>query len=273
MAHSLSARETGVVELLLQGKSNKQIALALGISARTVEFHLKNIYTKFHVSSRIELVLRLGNATGRTLDEKPGYSTVDPLGGKAENRDEPHSQVDWAACSGKNTSTLGKEFDMKTLSNLTHILVGGMTSLFIGFSWIAIFIYYGNLTASGVKEWALPLIAIFALMGGTLGIIGRHNRSALRKIALSALFGTSLSFFSIIPIMLIVILPLEKLAVQAGLPDPFGSSRMASDVSNLAGTITMIAIWLVAGIAIGTALLFVSVRKPERMDNPILKNA
>jgi len=43
----LSNREWEVVELLLQGKSNKLIAGALGISVRTVEFHLKNIYTKF----------------------------------------------------------------------------------------------------------------------------------------------------------------------------------------------------------------------------------
>jgi len=40
---SLSRREEEVVDLLLQGKSNKQIALALHISERTVEFHLKNI--------------------------------------------------------------------------------------------------------------------------------------------------------------------------------------------------------------------------------------
>jgi LuxR family maltose regulon positive regulatory protein len=56
----LSKREKEVVQLVLQGKSNKQIALALNISVRTVEFHLKNIYAKLQVSSRIELILRLG---------------------------------------------------------------------------------------------------------------------------------------------------------------------------------------------------------------------
>jgi DNA-binding CsgD family transcriptional regulator len=34
----LSKREREVVELLLQGKSNKQIALGLGIAESTVEF-------------------------------------------------------------------------------------------------------------------------------------------------------------------------------------------------------------------------------------------
>ena len=47
----LSKREMEVVELVLQGKSNKQIASSLVISVRTVEFHIKNIYAKFHVSS------------------------------------------------------------------------------------------------------------------------------------------------------------------------------------------------------------------------------
>ena len=40
----LSRREKEVVTLLLQGKSNKQIALSLDVSERTIEFHLKNIY-------------------------------------------------------------------------------------------------------------------------------------------------------------------------------------------------------------------------------------
>ena len=48
----LSNREWEVVELLLQGKSNKLIASSLSITERTVEFHLKNIYAKCEVSSR-----------------------------------------------------------------------------------------------------------------------------------------------------------------------------------------------------------------------------
>jgi hypothetical protein len=52
------------MEHLLQGKSNKQIALALGISASTVEYHLKNVYKKLGVSSRTEAVLRMGKSVG-----------------------------------------------------------------------------------------------------------------------------------------------------------------------------------------------------------------
>ena len=49
-ARRLSEREEQVTQL--QGKSNKQIALELGISKRTVEFHLRNIYTKLGAASR-----------------------------------------------------------------------------------------------------------------------------------------------------------------------------------------------------------------------------
>ena len=61
MSPKLSKREKEVVKLLLEGNSNKLIALAMGISDRTVEFHLRNIYAKYQVNSRLELVLLLEN--------------------------------------------------------------------------------------------------------------------------------------------------------------------------------------------------------------------
>jgi len=68
----LSRREKEVARLLLQGKSNKQIALALSISESTVEFHLKNIYTKLGVDSRVEATIKLRETPGIL-----GESTVD----------------------------------------------------------------------------------------------------------------------------------------------------------------------------------------------------
>jgi len=83
--NQLSRREWEVVKHLLQGKSNKLIAVSLHISKRTVEFHLKNIYAKFHVASRIELILKLVNATGGIDIEKLGYSTVEKTEKAFEN--------------------------------------------------------------------------------------------------------------------------------------------------------------------------------------------
>ena len=56
---SLSEREKEVTELLLQGKSNKQIAQALNVTTRTVEYHLSSIYKKLRVASRAEALLLL----------------------------------------------------------------------------------------------------------------------------------------------------------------------------------------------------------------------
>ncbi|MCI0555031.1 MAG: helix-turn-helix transcriptional regulator [Anaerolineae bacterium] len=84
----LSRRERDVVDLLLQGKSNKQIALSLGISERTVEFHLNNIYAKAHVASRVELVLKLGGGKGGILGN-PVESTVEIGSESDDNGNQP----------------------------------------------------------------------------------------------------------------------------------------------------------------------------------------
>jgi len=64
-----SEREKQVVEHLMQGKSNKEIALALGVSLRTVEFHLSRIYRKLGVTSRTEAALQLSRGQLRESTE------------------------------------------------------------------------------------------------------------------------------------------------------------------------------------------------------------
>lgn len=70
----LSTRERDVVDLLLEGNSNKQIARALHISERTVEFHLTNIYARLGVSSRTELILKLRESTVAEQEQFPQNS-------------------------------------------------------------------------------------------------------------------------------------------------------------------------------------------------------
>ena len=82
--NQFSSREKEVINLLLQGKSNKQIALALGVSVSTVEFHLKNIYRKLQVKSRTEAFLQLGESVGN-ITGKQQESIVDGTGVKVEN--------------------------------------------------------------------------------------------------------------------------------------------------------------------------------------------
>jgi len=53
---SLSARERQVLEGLVAGNANKNIAFDLGISARTVEIYRANVMTKMNAASLSELV-------------------------------------------------------------------------------------------------------------------------------------------------------------------------------------------------------------------------
>jgi DNA-binding NarL/FixJ family response regulator len=52
---SLSAREREIAELVSAGRTNREIAGQLVLSTRTIEAHLRNIYGKLGVRSRVEL--------------------------------------------------------------------------------------------------------------------------------------------------------------------------------------------------------------------------
>lgn len=56
-ANLLSDREIEVLQLVGQGKSNKEIAIDLNISVNTVKVHIGNIFQKINVTSRTEATL------------------------------------------------------------------------------------------------------------------------------------------------------------------------------------------------------------------------
>lgn len=53
---ALSEREVQVIELLAQGMRNKELAASLGITERTAEVHVRNIFTKLNVKDRTAAV-------------------------------------------------------------------------------------------------------------------------------------------------------------------------------------------------------------------------
>ena len=53
---ALSEREQDVLRLLALGKENQEIGDRLGISERTVRYHLRNIYDKLGVQRRGEAI-------------------------------------------------------------------------------------------------------------------------------------------------------------------------------------------------------------------------
>jgi len=257
----LSNREREVVELLLQGKSNKLIAASLGISDRTVEFHLSNIYTKFQVSSRIELILKLGNVPGKAEIGKLGYSTVDRLGETTENGAGHNSRVNWAASLREAASIIGKEPEMKNLLNTKHVLVGVITALVTGFLWAALLRRFGHTSQDDIKAWIVPAMIIWAIIGLSVGFVGKRNGNTLSKVSFSTLVGTGLSPITILPIMGFVVLPLGKLAEWIGIID---RSTIPSDLATTLAITAMLAIWLALGILFGIVLLSVTIKKPEQ---------
>ena len=52
---SLTARELEVARLVADRRTNPEIAATLFLSQKTVESHLRNIFRKVSVSSRVEL--------------------------------------------------------------------------------------------------------------------------------------------------------------------------------------------------------------------------
>ena len=63
LADPLTVREQEVLDHLIQGKSNKEIGEILFVSIYTVKTHLRNIFNKLDVSSRLQAVTK-ANALG-----------------------------------------------------------------------------------------------------------------------------------------------------------------------------------------------------------------
>jgi NarL family two-component system response regulator LiaR len=53
----LTRREREVLELIVGGRSNKRIALELGISEKTVKTHVGHVLEKLHVTDRTQAAL------------------------------------------------------------------------------------------------------------------------------------------------------------------------------------------------------------------------
>ena len=59
-AGKLSAREIEILDYIARGLTNKEIARALRVAPETVKWHLKHIYEKLNVSSRLQAVQKRG---------------------------------------------------------------------------------------------------------------------------------------------------------------------------------------------------------------------
>ena len=60
----LTGQQTRIARLVAEGATNREIAARLFLSHRTVEHHLRNIFARLGVRSRVELTRRLGEDGG-----------------------------------------------------------------------------------------------------------------------------------------------------------------------------------------------------------------
>ena len=67
----LTEREIGILKLMTRGLTNKEIASELGLSIRTVQGHVAQIFNKIGVSSRTEAVVRGLQKGYITLEDVP----------------------------------------------------------------------------------------------------------------------------------------------------------------------------------------------------------
>jgi len=121
MTPKFSKKEKEVIKYLLEGKTNKQIAHQLGVSVRTIEFHLGNIYARLDTRSRTETVVKL---TELSLRKATGKNTSKVL------RDSTVAKKDTQLNNGENQTK--RRFTMKNL--LIGVTVGVLLTLSIVFT-------------------------------------------------------------------------------------------------------------------------------------------
>ena len=51
----LTAQEVHIAQLVAEGRTNRDVAGQLFLSPRTIDFHLRNVYRKLGIASRMEL--------------------------------------------------------------------------------------------------------------------------------------------------------------------------------------------------------------------------
>jgi DNA-binding NarL/FixJ family response regulator len=71
----LTAQELQIARFVARGSSNREVAAQLFLSPRTIDFHLRNIFRKLGISSRIQLVaLDLDGEHGSPAGAEPAIT-------------------------------------------------------------------------------------------------------------------------------------------------------------------------------------------------------
>lgn len=92
----LTDREREIAHLVAQGRSNKAIASEVWLSPHTVDFHLRRVYQKLAVSSRVELTRVMLDAqprdVGPGMDDPGSGTTTNSRGAFADTESDTRRQ-------------------------------------------------------------------------------------------------------------------------------------------------------------------------------------
>jgi DNA-binding NarL/FixJ family response regulator len=69
-SHRLTARQREIVDAVLEGASNKEIASRLSISEQTVKNQLTTVYEKLGIHNRVQLSLTYRGAPREAAEER-----------------------------------------------------------------------------------------------------------------------------------------------------------------------------------------------------------
>lgn len=115
----VSKREKEVLDLLVQGMSNKQISLHIGISEKTVEKHVTSVYLKIGVRSRAEAIVW-------AMSLKNGGRDFPHI---KESRDIPHSKRQEAPLEWQKISFMKRRTPMKRQDWFVSTIAGFLLGL------------------------------------------------------------------------------------------------------------------------------------------------
>ncbi len=227
----LSQRENEVVHLLLQGMSNKQMALSLGISERTVEFHLENIYAKLHVSSRVELILKLGKATGSIFGD-PVQSTVEVKPEKLHNGNQNAHPGNWKHLLTGMMSVIQKEVAM-----VLRVMLEDLGNYLRKSPWLfnsILLMSVGLTTRYILLDLGLYFWPSYILLGILLGIGSIYIGLSWKKIATGTVRSHPLVIVGIAVISLLFVAGLDEVFLYTIVRQTGSTSITIADISNKA---------------------------------------